>query len=129
MKLMHDIVSICTDRRSALPIHVLRLAGIYGPGRSALDTVMRADGDLSRCGADDRSVISRVHVLDIVQLVTAMMDRPSSGVIVNVADDMPASRYDVIYFLYIVLYVSIFRVTMVINWRVCGLLVCKWNLV
>ena len=51
-------------RRHGLPVHLFRLAGIYGPGRSALDAV--------RAGRAQRidkpgQVFSRIHVADIVQ--------------------------------------------------------------
>lgn len=82
-------------RRSELPVHIFLLSGIYGPGRSALDTVRRVNGDLSQCGADDQLVISRIHIDDVLQILTTSMANPRASLRVNVADDLPASRYDV----------------------------------
>jgi nucleoside-diphosphate-sugar epimerase len=82
---------------SGLPAHILRLAGIYGPGagRNALAAV--------RAGTAQRivkpgQVFGRVHVDDIVQVLCASMARPNPGAIYNVADDEPAPPQDVIAF-------------------------------
>lgn len=82
-------------RRHGAPVHVFRLAGIYGPGRSALDTV--------RSGRAQRivkpgQVFSRIHVADIAQVLRASMARPRPGAIYNVCDDDPAAPADVIAF-------------------------------
>lgn len=84
--------------RSGLPLHTFRLSGIYGPGRSALDTVRRVRGDITSAGADDTVYVSRVHVADIVQTLRQSMDHPHPGLVLNVADDLPSSRYDVLAF-------------------------------
>ena len=74
-------------RRHGLPVHVFRLAGIYGPGRSALDTVRQ--GRAQRVDKPGQ-VFSRIHVADIVQVLRASMARPDPGAIYNVCDDDPA---------------------------------------
>jgi hypothetical protein len=83
---------------SSLPLHIFRLAGIYGPGRSAIDTLRKNDNDLQACGvtAGDPSYISRVHVADISQAVGLSMLQPQrGGALYNLADDRPASRFEV----------------------------------
>lgn len=81
-----------------IPTHVFRLAGIYGPGRSALDTVRKLSGDKGRvraasAGPGESKWVSRVHVRDICECVMASMERPSSlGCVYNVADDEPEKR-------------------------------------
>lgn len=70
---------------------VLRLPGIYGPGRSALDRV--------RAGRAQRidlpgQVFSRVHVDDIVSGALLALDAPPGAY--NLADDLPASQNAVI---------------------------------
>ena len=82
-------------RQNALPVHVFRLAGIYGPGRSALDD--------ARAGASSRivkpgQVFSRIHVEDIATVLQASMDRPAPGTIYNVCDDEAAPPQDVVAF-------------------------------
>lgn len=75
------------------PIHIFRLAGIYGPGRSALDSV-RA-GNARRIDKPGHA-FSRIHVEDIVQVLLASMEKPNPGRIYNVADDRAAPSHEVI---------------------------------
>ena len=80
-------------RQRGVPVHVFRLAGIYGPGRSALDQI--------RAGTARRIVkpghaFSRIHVDDAVAVLAASMARPDAGAIYNVCDDMPAPAGDVV---------------------------------
>jgi nucleoside-diphosphate-sugar epimerase len=77
------------------PAHLFRLAGIYGPGRSALDTV--------RSGRAKRilkpgQVFSRIHVEDIVAVLLASIARPDPGTAYNVCDDDAADPAEVIAF-------------------------------
>ena len=76
-----------------LPVHVFRLAGIYGPGRSALDTV-RA-GTAKRIDLPHH-VFCRIHVDDIATVLQASMARPRPGAIYNVCDNLPAPAAEVI---------------------------------
>ncbi|MFQ5773423.1 MAG: SDR family oxidoreductase [Kiloniellaceae bacterium] len=76
-----------------VPVHVFRLAGIYGPGRNALAAV--------RGGAAKRidkpgQVFSRIHVEDIARVLEASMARPNPGRAYNVCDDDPAPPAEVI---------------------------------
>ena len=80
-------------RRSGLPVHVFRLAGIYGPGRSSLDQVRAGEARrIDRPG----HLFSRIHVDDIATVLRASMARPDSGRIYNVCDDEPAAPADVV---------------------------------
>jgi nucleoside-diphosphate-sugar epimerase len=75
---------------------ILRLAGIYGPGRSALDTLLKRPIPTTAAGLDGaQEVTSRVHVDDIVATVAASMDNERANGVYNVADDTPASREEV----------------------------------
>ena len=81
--------------RSRLPLHVFRLAGIYGPGRSSLDKVRAGSAlRISQPG----HLFSRIHVADIAQVVRASMDQPNPGSVYNVCDDDPAQPSDVMQF-------------------------------
>jgi nucleoside-diphosphate-sugar epimerase len=82
-------------RERGLPLHVFRLAGIYGPGRSALDAVRNGT---ARRVIKPGQVFSRIHVADIVQVLRASMAQPSPGAIYNVCDDDPAPPWEVIEF-------------------------------
>jgi hypothetical protein len=77
----------------ALPAHVFRLAGIYGPGRSAIDRVRAGQAQaVIKAG----QVFSRIHVADIAQVLAASIAKPDPGRVYNVADDEPAPPQDVI---------------------------------
>jgi nucleoside-diphosphate-sugar epimerase len=77
------------------PAHLFRLAGIYGPGSSALDTVR--EGRAKRI-IKPGHIFSRIHVADIAQVLEASMARPHPGAAYNVCDDDPAPASDVIAF-------------------------------
>src|SRR3546814_997192 len=76
-----------------LPVHVFRLAGIYGPGRNQLEGVKR--GTAHRI-VKPGQVFCRIHVDDIVQVLQASMARPDPGAVYNVADDEPAPPQEVV---------------------------------
>ena len=55
-----------------MPVHLFRLAGIYGPGRSAIDAVR--SGTARRIDKPGQ-VFSRIHVEDIARVLRASIDR------------------------------------------------------
>ncbi|MFT3810242.1 MAG: SDR family oxidoreductase [Micropepsaceae bacterium] len=73
-------------------VTVLRLPGIYGPGRSAFDRLR--DGTARRL-VKPGQVFSRIHVDDIVQAIEASLAL-DHGTVLNIADDEPAPPQDVI---------------------------------
>ncbi len=76
-----------------LPVHIFRLSGIYGPGRSALDSVRAG---VARRINKPGHVFGRIHVEDIVQVLLASMGHPNPGAVYNVCDDTPAPSHEVI---------------------------------
>lgn len=78
---------------TGVPVHVFRLAGIYGQGRCVFDKLR--DGTARRIKKGDQ-VFSRIHVEDIASVLEASMARPHAGAIYNVADDEPAAPGDVV---------------------------------
>ena len=75
-----------------LPLHIFRLAGIYGPGRGPFEKVR--DGTARRIHKAGQ-VFSRIHVDDIAHVLHAALQRPQPG-IYNVCDDDPASPEDIL---------------------------------
>ncbi|MGH6720227.1 MAG: SDR family oxidoreductase [Alphaproteobacteria bacterium] len=69
-----------------LPVHLFRLAGIYGPGRSVIDQVRAGT---ARRIAKPGHVFSRVHVADVAATLAASIARPHGGRTYNVCDDAP----------------------------------------
>jgi nucleoside-diphosphate-sugar epimerase len=86
-RLAAEAAWLAFGREHGVAVQVFRLAGIYGPGRSALDAV-RA-GTAKRIAKPDH-LFSRIHVDDIVQVLRASMARPRAGAIYNVCDDEAA---------------------------------------
>jgi nucleoside-diphosphate-sugar epimerase len=69
------------------PLHIFRLAGIYGPGRGPFEKVRNGS---ARRIIKEGQVFSRIHVDDIAQILAASIARPNPGAIYNVCDDDPA---------------------------------------
>src|SRR5579863_4853485 len=80
--------------RSGAAVAVLRLAGIYGPGRNALVQIARGD---ARRIVKPGQVFNRIHVGDIAQAIDAAFARQAAGIF-NIADDEPSSPGDPIAF-------------------------------
>ena len=78
---------------TGLPVHIFRLAGIYGPGRGPFEKVR--DGTARRI-IKPGQVFSRIHVDDIAETLLASMMAPHPGTIYNVCDDDPAPPEDVL---------------------------------
>ncbi|MBF9042420.1 NAD-dependent epimerase/dehydratase family protein [Rhodobacterales bacterium HKCCE4037] len=76
-----------------LPVHIFRLAGIYGPGRGPFEKVRNGT---ARRVIKEGQVFSRIHVEDIAQTVIASINRPNPGAAYNVCDDDPAPPQDVL---------------------------------
>ena len=76
-----------------VPALVFRLAGIYGPGRSAIDRLR--EGTAHRI-VKPGQVFNRIHVDDIARTVCATMVGPVMSRIYNVTDDEPAPPQDVV---------------------------------
>ena len=76
-----------------LPIHIFRLAGIYGPGRGPFTKVK--SGKAKRI-IKKNQIFSRIHVDDIATTLQASISSPNPGSIYNVCDDYPAPPEDVI---------------------------------
>lgn len=87
----HQWLSLANS--TGLPVHIFRLAGIYGPGRNVLKDL--SSGTAQRIFKDN-VVFSRIHVADIAQVLKASMKTPHPGRIYNVADNLPAPSHEVI---------------------------------
>ena len=86
----NDWLSLATASRK---VFVLRLAGIYGPGRNAIANLR--DGTARRI-VKPGQIFNRIHVEDISRAIEACMQTDMPGGLVNVCDDEPAPPQDVI---------------------------------
>ena len=78
-----------------LPLHIFRLAGIYGPGRGPFSKVRAGT---ARRIIKQNQIFSRIHVEDIAQILLASIDKPDPGRAYNVCDNEAAPPQDVIAF-------------------------------
>lgn len=76
-----------------LPLHIFRLAGIYGSGRGPFAKVRKGT---ARRIIKPNQLFSRIHVDDIAAVLLASIEQPNPGRIYNVCDDNPAPPQDVI---------------------------------
>jgi dTDP-4-dehydrorhamnose reductase len=78
--------------RTGVPVAIVRLAGIYGPGRGPFEKIRRGT---ARRIVKPGQVFNRIHVEDIAKIVNAAFDRRASGIF-NGSDDEPAPPEDVL---------------------------------
>ncbi len=76
-----------------LPLHIFRLAGIYGPGRNPLEALKRGT---ARRIVKQGQVFNRIHVDDIANVLEASIKRPNPGTVYNVTDNEPAPPQEVV---------------------------------
>ncbi len=95
------LIRLCDEKRwteagaRGVPVDILRLPGIYGPGRNALVKVRQGE---ARRIVKPGHVVNRAHVDDIAEVSRLVLERGLDGQIFNVADDEPAPPQDVIAF-------------------------------
>ncbi len=70
-----------------LSVHILRLSGIYGPGRNCLEEIKNGK-DFTVVKKNHN--FSRIHVMDICQAIISSIHSPTPGEIYNVSDNEPA---------------------------------------
>ena len=81
-------------RNSGLPVQILRLPGIYGPGRSPLAAIR--SGDVTPVDQPGQ-MFCRIHVDDLAGACWHLMHRAAAGqrpTVVNISDNRPASRLE-----------------------------------
>ena len=81
---------------SGLPVQILRLPGIYGPGRSALESILSG-----KCRLVDKpgQIFSRIHIDDIAGAIVHLISLSKKGIhpeIINISDNLPSTNIDVL---------------------------------
>jgi len=79
-------------KRLSLPVAVMRLSGIYGPGRNGFVNLAQ---ETARRIVKPGQVFNRIHVDDIAGAAMLLAARRTGGVF-NVTDDEPAPPQDVV---------------------------------
>ena len=80
-------------RKAGVSIDILRLGGIYGPGRSAFDRLR--DGTARRV-VKPGQVFNRIHVDDIAAAVETVATAAQPGAFYNVVDGAPSAPEEMI---------------------------------
>ena len=93
---------LCEEKwiNTSLPTQIFRLPGIYGPGRSTLDSILKKN--IKVIFKEDQ-VFSRVHVADIANAIIYLILNQNNLLfykIINIADDNPCSQIEVIRYSY-----------------------------
>jgi nucleoside-diphosphate-sugar epimerase len=81
-----------------VPVAVIRIAGIYGPGANALEAVMAGR---ARRIVKPGQVFNRIHVADLAQIIDKTVDMAltcRAGGVFNAADDEPTAPADPVLF-------------------------------
>lgn len=88
---------LALGEKTGKQVYVLRLSGIYGPGRSVIEKLR--DGTAKRL-IKPGQVFNRIHVADIAQAIDACFafSRAAPAGVYNVTDDEPAPPQDVVTF-------------------------------
>lgn len=82
-------------RATGLPLHIFRLAGIYGPGRGPFSKVRNGTARrIIKAG----QLFSRIHRDDIAATLHASINKPRPGAAYNLCDNEAAPPQDVIAF-------------------------------
>ena len=88
----------CEQKWEALgiPLQILRLPGIYGPGRSALEAVKSSTNSMVY---KPGQVFSRIHIDDIAGAIIHLINLFAKDIcpkIINVSDSLPATNIEVL---------------------------------
>ena len=82
--------SAATERQ--FPAVILRVAGIYGPGRGhAFKQFLRGEAKIEGDGA---RWLNMIHRDDLISIISAALERGMPGEIYNAADNAPASQLE-----------------------------------
>ena len=89
----HRVVAEKQWLNSDLPVHVFRLAGIYGAGRGPFEKLRNGTARLVKKSGQ---IFGRIHIEDIAQSLYASTQFPNPGRIYNLSDDEPAAPEDIL---------------------------------
>ncbi|MEX3011097.1 SDR family oxidoreductase [Hoeflea sp. TYP-13] len=83
---------LAASKKGGIPVAVLRLSGIYGPGRNPF---VKIENGTARRLVKPGQVFNRIHVDDIAGAAAHLMAKEAGG-LWNVTDDLPAPPQDVV---------------------------------
>lgn len=81
-----------------IPLHIFRLSGIYGEkGRNPIEKIIQGKVDIIY---KPNQYFSRIHLTDIVNILSLSMQKPAPGELFNLADDLPSHPDEVLQYAY-----------------------------
>ncbi len=80
-----------SSKRLGFELVILRVTGIYGPGRLPIAQLTKGHQVLRK---EDSSRTNRIHSLDLVKICAAAMDKGGDGEVFNVCDGEESSMSD-----------------------------------
>jgi len=85
---------------SRLPVHIFRLAGIYGPalGDQSRNAFRRLQNSQVKAIVKPGHMVNRIHVFDIASALMASIAKPNPTQVYNIADGHPAAPQEVLDF-------------------------------
>ena len=83
------------SKQKDLPLHIFRLAGIYGPKRNFLERIKK--GEIKNIFKEGQ-YFSRIYIDDLIKLLFISMMNPNEIITYNISDDMSSSSSEVIEF-------------------------------
>ena len=92
LRLEAEIAWLDIAKKLELPLHIFRLAGIYGSNRNVLRDIFNGKTESIY---KEGNFFSRIHVEDISKVIQASIQEPNPHSIYNVADDLPAPSHEV----------------------------------
>lgn len=79
------------SRQTGVPVVILRVPGIYGPGKLPLERLRKG---LPLLREEDSPFTNRIHVDDLIAVCRAAMQRGTPGAAYNVSDGQPSNMTD-----------------------------------
>lgn len=93
-RMRHDIERHLLQRDMAFPIHIARLVGIYGPGRTLVEYIKSGRYRLVDGG---KKITNRIHVHDIARALLAIIEKArDEHQIFNLTDGHPQAVRDLV---------------------------------
>lgn len=86
--LLESVRKLAAAQSPGLSATVLRLSGIYGPGRDPAERMLKSAGQARN---DGNEWVNLIHRDDIVAAIVKLLETPHHGVL-NLSDDRPTTR-------------------------------------
>ncbi len=73
------------QKKFGLPLHIFRVAPVYGPWRGAIQRAVKGEPQIIH---KEGHKTTQIHVRDLAQILKASMENPNPGAVYNCVDDL-----------------------------------------